>query len=127
MLVLPIKKKWFDMIIRGEKKEEYRELKPYYINRFKNVFFCYPYSGIPYGYDYKQIEFRNGYGESVPRFIALCKLDIKKGKPEWGAEPGVEYYVLIIDKIIWKSSDNLGGFITETLNCKEEVGSYRDM
>ncbi len=28
MLVLPIKKKWFDMICSGEKKEEYREGKP---------------------------------------------------------------------------------------------------
>ena len=35
MLVLPIKKKWFDMIISGEKKEEYREIKPYYDIRFK--------------------------------------------------------------------------------------------
>ena len=33
MLVLPIKKKWFDMIISGEKKEEYREIKPYYDKR----------------------------------------------------------------------------------------------
>ena len=30
MLILPIKKKWFDMIASGEKKEEYREIKPYY-------------------------------------------------------------------------------------------------
>ena len=30
MLVLPIKKKWFDMILSGEKKEEYREIKRYY-------------------------------------------------------------------------------------------------
>ena len=29
MLTLPIKKKWFDMIVSGEKKEEYREIKPY--------------------------------------------------------------------------------------------------
>lgn len=29
MLTLPIKKKWFDMIISGEKKEEYREITPY--------------------------------------------------------------------------------------------------
>ncbi len=33
MLTLPIKKKWFDMILSGEKKEEYREIKPYYISR----------------------------------------------------------------------------------------------
>ena len=30
MLTLPIKKKWFDMTLNGEKKEEYREIKPYY-------------------------------------------------------------------------------------------------
>lgn len=34
MLVLPIKKKWYDMLLSGEKKEEYRELKPYYTKRF---------------------------------------------------------------------------------------------
>lgn len=27
MLTLPIKKKWFDMIVSGEKAEEYREIK----------------------------------------------------------------------------------------------------
>ena len=36
MLILPIKKKWFDMILLGEKKEEYREIKPYYTTRFLN-------------------------------------------------------------------------------------------
>ena len=38
MLTLPIKKKWFDMILSGEKKEEYREIKPYYEKRFSNYF-----------------------------------------------------------------------------------------
>ena len=38
MLTLPIKKKWFDMIVSGEKKEEYREIKPYYDSRFMNAF-----------------------------------------------------------------------------------------
>lgn len=37
MLVLPIKKKWFDMIASGEKKEEYREIKDYYDTRIGNV------------------------------------------------------------------------------------------
>ena len=36
MLTLPIKKKWFDMIKSGEKKEEYREIKPYWTKRFEN-------------------------------------------------------------------------------------------
>ena len=38
MLILPIKKKWFDMIASGEKTEEYREIKPYYDSRFMNTF-----------------------------------------------------------------------------------------
>ena len=99
------------MILSGEKKEEYRELNPYYKSRIKKEFSCYPYSGIPYGEDYQNVEFRNGYGSSVPAFIALCKVGIKTGKQEWGAEPGVEYYVFSIDKIIWKSSDNMGGYV----------------
>lgn len=49
MLTLPIKNKWFNMILSGEKKEEYRELKPYYISRFKNIFDMHPYSAIPSG------------------------------------------------------------------------------
>lgn len=38
MLILPIKKKWFDMILSGEKKEEYREIKPYYESRLPKNF-----------------------------------------------------------------------------------------
>jgi len=99
MLILPIKKKWFDMILTGEKKEEYREIKPYYKNRFKSVFDMYPYSYIPTGTDEKQIMFRNGYSTNSPSFIADCTLDIKKGKEEWGAEKDCEYYVLKIHRV----------------------------
>lgn len=37
MLILPIKKQWFDMIASGEKKEEYREIKPYYTSRIAKL------------------------------------------------------------------------------------------
>lgn len=92
MLTLPIKKKWFDMIVSGEKKEEYREVKPYYDNRFKNIY--YATSG-----DQPYILFRNGYSKNSPTI--KCKTVITKGlgKMEWGAEPGKEYYVLHILKI----------------------------
>lgn len=33
-LILPLKKQWWDMIKSGVKKEEYREMKPFYISRF---------------------------------------------------------------------------------------------
>lgn len=96
MLTLPIKKKWYDMIISGEKKEEYRELTQYYKRRFKNLFDMHPYSFIPTGQDVKKIIFRNGYSNKSPSCVAEISLDIGTGKPEWGAEPGKDYYILKI-------------------------------
>ena len=37
MLTLTIKRKWFNMILSGEKKEEYRDIKDYYKSRFSKV------------------------------------------------------------------------------------------
>lgn len=92
MLTLPIKKRWFDMIKSGEKKEEYRELKKYYHTRFKKIF----------GLDYKdkpaEILFRNGYRADSPKL--KCKLRIGQGKPELGAEESKEYYILEILEIV---------------------------
>lgn len=51
MLILPIKGKWFNMILSGGKQEEYREIKPYYMTRFKKIFDMYPNSNIPTGLD----------------------------------------------------------------------------
>lgn len=97
MLILPIKKKWFDMIASGEKTEEYREIKPYYRSRLRNEGFLDQY-GLP-TLCQGRILFRNGYAGNSPSLEALCSLDIKTGRPEWGAEPGVEYYVLKILEI----------------------------
>lgn len=37
MLILPIKSKWFNMILSGDKQEEYREIKPYYTKTKHNT------------------------------------------------------------------------------------------
>ena len=55
MLTLPIMGKWFNMILSGEKGEEYREIKPYYMVRFKKIFEMYPNSYIPTGKDIKKV------------------------------------------------------------------------
>ena len=94
MLTLPIKKKWFDMILTGEKKEEYRELNQYYQSRF------FPYLGWSDGEKRRLfVCFRNGYRKDSPRFVARCTVTVGEGKPEWGAEPGKKYYVLHIEDI----------------------------
>lgn len=99
MLILPIKKKWYEMILSGEKKEEYRELKPYYQKRFVNL-----WQGSLIGFDAKRkVMFRNGYSKQSPSFVATVTLGIGTGKREWGAEEGKDYYVLKICDIEPKS------------------------
>ena len=108
MLTLPIKKKWFDMIVSGEKKEEYREIKPYYDSRFMNAFGFRLVGGqMVYGEAATEeirkpwpvlVVFRNGYSKDSPEVVCKCTLQFGRGKPEWGAEPGKLYYVLKIEK-----------------------------
>lgn len=104
MLILPIKKKWYDMILAEEKTEEYREIKPYYDSRFESVFGCmWLFRGINGIGDTtppeKEIIFRNGYSRNSRQIVATCTLTIGEGKPEWGAKLGVKYYVLHIKEI----------------------------
>lgn len=100
MLTLPTKKKWFDMILSGEKKEEYRDIKPYYKTRFMNLWG----DTIAPKLVKRKIMFRNGYGKDSPSFVAECTCTIGIGKEEWGAEKGKEYFVLTIHEIL-KGSD----------------------
>lgn len=109
MLTLPIKKKWFDMIVSGEKKEEYREIKPYYDSRFMNAFgFLLVGGQMIYGEAAPEeirklwpvpVVFRNGYSKDSPEVVCKCTLQFGKGKPEWDAAPGNLYYVLKIEKV----------------------------
>lgn len=87
MLTLPIKSKWFDMILSGEKKEEYRNITKFYESRFNNAkdennqFWCV---------------LRNGYSASSPSIEVYVELSTGYGKTEWGADPLIKYYILSI-------------------------------
>lgn len=89
MLTLPIKGLWFHKIKKGLKLEEYREIKPYYVTRFQNVW--KGHYNTP-----KWIRLRQGYCGSSPEIYILCTLSIGRGRQEWGAEPKKDYYVLRI-------------------------------
>lgn len=99
MLILPIKKKWFDMIRSGEKKDEYRGRKEYWRKRFASVlglegkeldkYILYYGNTEPF-----EVMYRNGYSSNSPSFIAKVSLSIGIGREEWGAVSGEEYYVL---------------------------------
>lgn len=103
MLILPIKKKWFDMIASGEKEEEYREIKTYWASRF---FDSYIKSGMSLEYIldsnkeiYRYIILRNGYRKNSPQIRCYCHIHKGQGKEEWGAEKGKLYYVLKILRV----------------------------
>ncbi|MDD2261630.1 MAG: ASCH domain-containing protein [Clostridia bacterium] len=89
MLTLPIKKKWFDLIKSGEKKEEYRALSPYYFSRLGK-------------YQGQKIEvcLRNGYSSESPKINILCEVTRGPGKTEWGAIENENYFVLKILKTL---------------------------
>ena len=86
VLTLPIKKKWFDMIASGVKKEEYRGLTPYYESRL----------GKHLDGNGFRIVLRNGYKKDSPKLSCFVSLRIGNGRPEWGAEPGKVYFILKI-------------------------------
>lgn len=96
ILRLTLKKKWFDMSKSRIKKEEYREIKPYWEKRF------YRYGSRLHGFkEWDAIEFTNGYGKNAPRFIIKCKgIEIGFGKPEWGADPNVKCFKLLLGDIV---------------------------
>jgi hypothetical protein len=78
------------MILSGEKKEEYREIKPYYDQRFLKMMECNQPT------KFFKVKFRNGYSKNSPSFVAEIALSINTGKEKWGAQAGKKYYVLTI-------------------------------
>lgn len=108
MLILPIKKKWYDMILSGEKKEEYRDVTPYYTARFRNVAWLSPiykretveeiFRRWPDGGASCRLILKNGYSYDSPAVLVTGRVRIGKGRPEWGAEEGKEYYILTVDE-----------------------------
>lgn len=83
------------MILSGEKKEEYRDIKPYYTTRIQKE--------IQRNIKTKHgncktldVMFRNGYSSTSPTFEAVCKLRQGTGNPKWGAVKGKKYYILEI-------------------------------
>lgn len=98
VLTLTVSKEWFDMIVSGEKTEEYREIKPYWASRLVNqqaesgeVLFdefggyCRVIGKLEYK-PYTHLLFINGYRKDSPRIEKEIK-SIAIGKPKKGLCP----------------------------------------
>ena len=122
ILHLTLKKKWFELIKSGVKKEEYREIKPYWIVRLFD--FIEPMEGYVFQEmfddlidpfdnhtglkdlmdyfkvrfkDFTHVKFKNGYKKDAPSFIINIKnIRIAKGKKELGAEENKYYFVIYL-------------------------------
>lgn len=112
ILHLNLKKKWFDMIVSGEKKEEYREIKPYWIHRltwheFHNCdlfeLVKYQIDQDVFRHDFDIIRFTNGYGKKAPSFDIELK-EIMVGSPISGmceqGRAGNSVFILKLGNII---------------------------
>lgn len=120
-LDLVLKRKWYDMIASGEKTEEYREIKPYWIKRLieerdpvhhdyyekitriRAEFFSdraimlqyYLEEGYVRNNGYDTVTFHLGYAKDRPSMtFAIKEIVIDEGKEEWGALPRETYFVI---------------------------------
>ena len=127
-LKLTLTKKWFDMILNQEstlvKKQEYREIKEFWIRRFVENHspehisneqiketLLNPKDGDVFDTEWCEllyfplIEFTNGYGKHRPSFIIKAEpIKVGYGKPEWGAVEGEKYFVLNLLEIVSTSN-----------------------
>lgn len=107
-LILPLKKQWFYMIKSGEKPEEYREIKDYYVSRFMGREHCghdieyleelADCMGKFFSDQFSSVTFTLGYppAECKERRMTFNnpKIRIGTGRPEWGAVEGKKYFVI---------------------------------
>lgn len=86
-LFLILTKKWFDMIASGEKKEEYREIKPYWTKRLIDK-------------TYDDIVFQHGYSKDARKmrveFKGICK---KVPIPEWSGNARDISYAISLGEV----------------------------
>lgn len=91
------------MITSGEKTEEYREIKPYWIKRLMDDFTFYN-DGNSCLYNAKEFDvvtFITGYTKNAPRISFEVKdIVIDRGLQIWGAEQGKKYFVIKLGKQI---------------------------
>ena len=67
MLIFPLKKEWYEKIRSGEKRIEYREVKPYWTKRFWHEGGSLTFDTISYDYEATK---------DVFPFPMLCKLQL---------------------------------------------------
>ena len=121
ILHLVLKRKWWDMIASGGKKEEYREIKQHWFDRLidcltpKSAFLATRYFGLDgstpqihnieddfdgewlYFKEFDAVTFHLGYTNTTMTF-ENDGIEINYGREEWGADPDKLYFVIKLGK-----------------------------
>lgn len=96
-LNLTLKKKWFDMVKSGEKKEEYREIKDYWIKRLKEM----SLTRLEAFKHFDTVTFKNGYAKDAPTIILEFKgIEIGEAKGEWSDNWQGQVFKIKLGKIL---------------------------
>ena len=103
-LHLNLKQRWFDMILSGEKTEEYREVKPYWIRRLLHYDWqdndrIFVDNGQEVEFD--TITFKNGYSKDARKMVISYKgVRIGNTKEGWSDRYQTEVFVISLGKIL---------------------------
>ena len=127
-LHLVLKRKWWDMIESGEKKEEYRDFTPFYVKRLcdnpcfnkqgeiieRNIIDKWTLDacekrgidlktawvdGNIVPKDYTSVTFHFGYTNKTMVY-SVKDISVGEGRTEWGAETGKEYFIIKLEERI---------------------------
>ena len=93
---------WFDMILSGVKKEEYRQCSVFNRQRLcvSSVWMMVEHSGIDVlsvdeWKPFKVLHLTNGYGHDKPQLWAhIESISIGRGNPEWGAPTDRDVFII---------------------------------
>lgn len=86
ILHLVLKRKWYEMIEKGVKTEEYREVKPYWETRLM-------WKGLGYMKKFDFACFSLGYTSTTMTF-KIKHIIVGYGNPEWGAPTDREVFII---------------------------------
>ena len=119
-LKLVLKKKWYDMIASGQKKEEYRAITRYWFRRIVEDGAWVSYDSYSYqmsrrkkgpyseahGCRHDTVTFYLGYAKDRPSMTFKINdlLMGNIGRPEWGAPANGEYFIIKLGERLMSAS-----------------------
>ena len=116
ILDLSLKWEWYDMIERGEKTEEYREIKDYYLKRLVyrsedmpplEVKYTKKSDMLLFARMYNAVRFHRGQGGKQTMLFEYKGFKIGIGNPLWGAPKDKEVFIIKLGKRIDSETPNI--------------------